>query len=56
MAFMQAVKVIRTKRDITVQKRTDAQCDEAIRQIISNAAVERVLQQAALLGEEWEPC
>lgn len=32
------------------------QAVKVIRQIISNAAVERVLQQAALLGEEWEPC
>ncbi|MBP7454462.1 MAG: DUF3387 domain-containing protein, partial [Ottowia sp.] len=39
VAFMQAVKVILTKRDITAQKRTDAQRDEAIRQIISNAVV-----------------
>ncbi len=39
VAFMQAVKVILTKRDITTQKRTDAQRDEAIRQIISNAVV-----------------
>ena len=39
VAFMQAVKVILTKRDITAQKRTDEQRDEAIRQIISNAVV-----------------
>ncbi len=39
VAFMQAVKVILTKRDITAQKRTDAQRDEAIRQIIGNAVV-----------------
>ncbi len=39
VAFMQAVKVILTKRDITAQKRTDAQRDAAIRQIISNAVV-----------------
>ncbi len=39
VAFMQAVKVILTKRDITAKKRTDAQRDEAIRQIISNAVV-----------------
>ncbi len=39
VAFMQAVKVILTKRDITARKRTDEQRDEAIRQIISNAVV-----------------
>jgi len=39
IAFMQAVKVILTKRDITAKKRTDEQRDEAIRQIISNAVV-----------------
>ena len=39
VAFMQAVKVILTKRDITAQKRTDEQRDAAIRQIISNAVV-----------------
>ena len=32
-------RVILTKRDITAQKRTDEQRDEAIRQIISNAVV-----------------
>ncbi|UUC94141.1 type I restriction endonuclease subunit R [Comamonas sp. C11] len=39
VAFMQAVKVILTKRDITSKKRTDEQRDEAIRLIISNAVV-----------------
>lgn len=39
VAFMQAVKVILTKRDITAKKRTDEQRDEAIRLIISNAVV-----------------
>ncbi|MBY4599342.1 type I restriction endonuclease subunit R [bacterium BD-1] len=39
VAFMQAVKVILTKRDITAKKRTDEHRDEAIRQIISNAVV-----------------
>ena len=39
VAYMQAVKVILTKRDITAKKRTDEQRDEAIRQIISNAVV-----------------
>lgn len=39
VAFMQAVKVILTKRDITAKKRTDEQRDQAIRQIISNAVV-----------------
>ncbi len=39
VAFMQALKVILTKRDITAKKRTDEQRDEAIRQIISNAVV-----------------
>ena len=39
VAFMQAVKVILTKRDITAKKRTNEQRDQAIRQIISNAVV-----------------
>lgn len=39
VAFLQAVRVILTKRDITAQKRTDEQRDAAIRQIISNAVV-----------------
>ena len=39
VAFMQAVKVILTKRDITAQKRTDEQREAAIRQIIGQAVV-----------------
>jgi type I restriction enzyme R subunit len=39
VAFMQAVKVILTKRDISNQKRTDEQRELAIRQIISSAVV-----------------
>ena len=39
VAFMQAVKVILTKRDISQQKKTDEQREHAIRQIISNAVV-----------------
>jgi type I restriction enzyme R subunit len=39
VAFMQAVKVILTKRDISQQKRTDEQRDLAVRQIISQAVV-----------------
>jgi type I restriction enzyme R subunit len=39
VAFMQAVKVILTKKDITAQKRIDAQRDLAIRQIIDSAVV-----------------
>jgi len=39
VAFMQAVKVILTKKDITAQKRTDEQRDLAIRQIIDSAVV-----------------
>jgi len=39
VAFMQAVKVILTKRDISSQKRTDEQRDAAIRQIINQAVV-----------------
>ncbi|WP_280190081.1 type I restriction endonuclease subunit R [Delftia sp. PS-11] len=37
VAFMQAVKVILTKKDITQQKKTDEQRELAIRQIISSA-------------------
>ncbi len=39
VAFMQAVKVILTKRDISQKKRTDEQRDLAIRQIINSAVV-----------------
>ena len=39
VAFMQAVKVILTKRDITAQKKTDEQREAAIRQIIGQAVV-----------------
>ena len=39
VAFMQAVKVILTKRDLSQQKRTDEQRDLAIRQIIGSAVV-----------------
>ncbi len=39
VAFMQAVKVILTKREISAQKRTDEQRDAAIRQIIGQAVV-----------------
>ncbi|WP_375575425.1 type I restriction endonuclease subunit R [Paracidovorax oryzae] len=39
VAFMQAVKVILTKKDITRQKRTDEQRELAIRQIIGSAVV-----------------
>ena len=44
VAFFQAVKVILTKRDVTAQKKTDAERDAAIRQIIGQAVVsERVV-------------
>jgi type I restriction enzyme R subunit len=44
VAFMQAVKVILTKRDISQRKRTDEQRELAVRQIISQAVVsERVV-------------
>ncbi|HAT2102380.1 TPA: type I restriction endonuclease subunit R [Legionella pneumophila] len=39
VAFMQAVKVILTKRDITAKKRTNEERQLAIRQIISSAVV-----------------
>jgi type I restriction enzyme, R subunit len=39
VAFMQAVKVILTKRDISARKKTDEERDAAIRQIISQAVV-----------------
>jgi type I restriction enzyme, R subunit len=39
VAFLQAVKVILTKRDIGAQKKTDEQREAAIRQIISQAVV-----------------
>ena len=39
VAFMQAVKVILTKREASAQRRTDEERDFAIRQIISSAVV-----------------
>ncbi len=39
VAFMQGIKVLLTKRDITKQRKTDEQRDLAIRQIISSAIV-----------------
>ena len=39
VAFLQGVKVILTKRDITAQKKTDEQRELAIRQIINSAVV-----------------
>lgn len=39
VAFMQAVKVILTKRDLSQQKKTDEQRELAIRQIIGSAVV-----------------
>ncbi len=39
VAFLQAVKVILTKRDISTQKKTNEQREAAIRQIISQAVV-----------------
>jgi type I restriction enzyme R subunit len=39
VAFMQAVKVILTKREVSAQRKTDEQRDLAIRQIISSAVV-----------------
>jgi type I restriction enzyme, R subunit len=39
VAFLQAVKVILTKRDLSQQKKTDEQRDLAIRQIINQAVV-----------------
>src|SRR6185312_3792759 len=39
VAFMQAVKVILTKRDLSAQKKTDEQREVAIRQIINQAVV-----------------
>lgn len=39
IAFMQGVKVLLTKRDLTAQRKSDEQKDFAIRQIISSAVV-----------------
>jgi type I restriction enzyme, R subunit len=39
VAFMQAVKVILTKKDISAKKKTDEERDAAVRQIISQAIV-----------------
>jgi type I restriction enzyme R subunit len=39
VAFMQAVKVMLTKKDVTRKKKTDEERDLAIRQIIGNAVV-----------------
>lgn len=39
VAFMQAVKVILTKRDISLKKKTDEEREAAVRQIINQAVV-----------------
>lgn len=39
VAFLQAIKVLLTKRDISAQKKTDEERELAIRQIIGNAVV-----------------
>ncbi|MGH8492703.1 MAG: type I restriction endonuclease subunit R [Moraxellaceae bacterium] len=39
VAFLQAIKILLTKRDISAQKKTDEERDLAIRQIIGNAVV-----------------
>ncbi|WP_374981627.1 type I restriction endonuclease subunit R [Pseudomonas solani] len=39
VAFLQAIKVLLTKREISVKKKTDEERDLAIRQIIGNAVV-----------------
>ena len=39
VAFLQAVKVILTKRDVSQQKKTDAQRDALVRQLINQAVV-----------------
>ncbi|GAA0756145.1 type I restriction endonuclease subunit R [Ideonella azotifigens] len=53
VAFLQAVKVILTKRDLSTQKKTDTQRDAAIRQIISQAVVsERVVDIFDAVGLE----
>ena len=53
VAFMQAVKVILTKRDISAQKKTDEQREAAIRQIISQAVVsDRVVDIFDAVGLE----
>ena len=39
VAFLQGVKVILTKKDLTAQKKTDEQREHAIRQIINSAVV-----------------
>ena len=51
VAFMQAVKVILTKREISQQKKTDEQRELAIRQIINQAVVsDRVVDIFAAVG------
>ncbi|WP_245598028.1 type I restriction enzyme endonuclease domain-containing protein [Ottowia thiooxydans] len=53
VAFLQAVKVILTKRDISALKKSDAQRETAIRQIISQAVVsERVVDIFDAVGLE----
>jgi len=53
VAFLQAVKVLLTKRDISAQKKTDEQRETAIRQIISQAVVsERVVDIFDAVGLE----
>jgi type I restriction enzyme, R subunit len=53
VAFIQAVKVILTKRDTSAQKKTDEQRERAIRQIINQAVVsERVVDIFDAVGLE----
>jgi type I restriction enzyme R subunit len=53
VAFLQAVKVILTKREISQQKKTNEQRDVAIRQIISQAVVsDRVVDIFDAVGLE----
>lgn len=53
VAFMQAIKVLLTKREISAKKKTDEERDLAIRQIICNAVVSgEVVDVFAAVGLE----
>ena len=53
VAFMQGVKVILTKRDITQQKKTDEERELAIRQIVGSAVVSE--EVVDIFDAEYKP-
>ena len=50
LAFFKGVKVILTKKDLSAQKKTDEQCDLAIRQIISSSTTRFISEPSSAQG------